>query len=248
MPKPIINGSLEPQRKSIKIKFDPSSGTTTTEEYESAGDNCNGLAKQFAAKGASYDLTSNPVRSTLVAVTTKNIFKADEETLERWELYSNQLQVDIKNHPNWATISLANRAAVLKDVDRYRDGVAITGARAWGTPGDLSTADHFFQHLIRDKTHYLKPQWVIRVTCNVSNTYQNFVEANGGVGTIYTTSQLGPPNGRLRSTIQSISAPPFSDYLTYGWLKVSYSEVTAARNRVDVSNELWLDEYPSILY
>jgi hypothetical protein len=248
MPKPKINGSLLPQLKSVKIKFDPSNGTTTTQEFESAGDNLTGLAKQFATQGASYDLVSNPVRSSLVAVSTKNIFTPSEEVLERWELFSNQQQLDLKESAGWASLSDATRAQVLKDVERHSNGTTITGARSWGTVGSLSTADSYYQLMIRGTTHYIFPQWVIRVTCNVSNEYQNFVEADGGVGTIYTTAQLGTPAGRLRSTIQSITAPAANDYLTYGWLKVSYTEVTAARNRVDVSNELWLGQWATILY
>lgn len=250
MPTPIIKGSRLPQRKSVKIRFDPTNGTTTTQEFESAGDGLTGLARAFGAAGASYDLTSNPVRSSLVTTTTKNIYTPDEEVLERWELFSNQVQADIKTDGDWQSLSPTVRAAVLKDVKRYNDATAvIEGVRPWGTVGSHSTADHFFQHMISGKTHYLVPQWVIRVTCNVSNEYQAFVTADSGVGTIYTTAQLGVPAGRLRSTIQAITTPTIDTfYNVFGWLKVSYNEVTAARNRVDISNELWLDVYPSILY
>lgn len=249
MPKPIINGSLLPQRKSIKIKFDPNNGTTTTQEFECAGDGMSGLANQFGETGASYDLTLNPVRSTLVATSTKNIFAPNEEVQERWELYANQTQLDIKEHPNWAGLSTDVKIAVLKDADRHQAGKAAVGN--WGAtynPGDLSTADHFYQLLIRGSTHYLKPQFVLRVTCNVSNTYQNFVEADGGVGSLYTTAELGTPVGRLQSTVQAISEPPASDYVIWRWLKVSYTEVVIGRNRVEVSNELWLAQWPTILY
>lgn len=246
MPRPIINGSTTPQLKTTRIRIDPSNGTTTTREYECAGDNMTGLANQLAAQGETCDLDSNPVRSRLIATATKNIFQDNEEVLERWELFNNQAQLDIKESPGWTSLSISTRTVVIKAADAHLAGKTFTTNVF--TPGDLSDADHYYQLMIRGVTHFLKPQWVLRVTCNVSNTYQAFVDADGGVGTIYTTAQLGTPAGRLRSTIQSITAPAADSYLQYGWLKVSYTEVTAARNRVDVSNELWLGQWPVILY
>jgi hypothetical protein len=255
MPRPIINGSLEPQKKSVKIKHDPNNGTTTTTEFECAGDGMTGLAKSYAENGAAYDLMLNPVRSTLVITETKNIYQDDEEVQETWELFSNQMQADIKTHPNWWGMSLNQRVLVLKNAQRIEDGrdfwvPNISDPGSVFHSGDLSTADHFFQHMIRGKTHYLKPLWTLRVSCNVSNTYQLGVEADGGVGTIYTPAQISTsaPAGRLQSTIQSITEPAGNDYNVFGWLKVSYAEVVAGRNRVNVSNEYVLDDYPSILY
>jgi hypothetical protein len=104
--------------------------------------------------------------------------------------------------------------------------------------------------MIRGIAHYSAPQWVLRYTANVSNDYQFFTEANSGIGTIYTNAQAAAavPAGRMRSTIQAITAPPADSYLAWGWLKTAVTETVAARNRVDVSAEYWLAQWPILLY
>jgi hypothetical protein len=97
-------------------------------------------------------------------------------------------------------------------------------------------------------TTYPVWQWVIRYTANISNTYNFFTEANSGVGTIYTTAQLGIPGGRLASTVGSITEPDPVSGLLWGWLKVALGETQVARSRVDVSCEFYLAQWPTYLY
>jgi hypothetical protein len=262
MPYPIVRGSLRPIKVSEKIQFDPTNGTTTRTEWKAIsgqyldpGDGrikeahgLYGKAAEYESVDAQYDHSVTGGISTLVATEMRNIYQDDEEVLETWELFSGQFQADIKTHAEYRGMSLALRTNVLFCADKSLNGKSFTPT-GW-TVGDLTTADQFFHHITRGKTHYLKPIWSLRVSFNVSNTYQLGVDEDGGVGTIYTLSQISSaaPSGRLQSTLQSITSPTADSYIIYGWLKISTAEVVAGRNRVNVSNEYTLDEYPSILY
>lgn len=244
MPKPIIRGTLQPVRTGFRTRFDPASGLIVTEEFSSAGDNLRGLAAQFERSGIPYEHLSNPVRSTLSVNRSGSPYQA-EEPLERWEAFSNQVQLDIREHPNSVALGQELLARVTKDVKRHEDGRAVdTDSYA------SANATALFNLMIRGVTTYPVAQWVLRYTANVSNSYQFVTEANSGIGTIYTMSQVttSVPAGRLRSTLQSIEAPAADAMLTYGWLKVSYSEVQTARSRVDVSSEYWLGQWANFIY
>jgi hypothetical protein len=243
MPKPIIKGSLQPVRQRVKIQFDPAQGVTTTTEYESAGDNCGGLAASFQRAGTAYDLTSNPVRSRLVATQSRNSF-IEETAVERWELLSNQQQLDVREHPNSVALGQTVLATVLKAVKNHEAGKTVD------TDDYSANALSLFRLLTRGVTHYTVPQWVLRYTANVSNDYLFFTTANSGIGAIYTNAQAASavPAGRMRSTIQSITVPTADAELSWGWLKTSVTETIAARNRIDISAEYWLAQWPIFLY
>jgi hypothetical protein len=258
MPIPKINGSLLPQRQSIKQKFDPSGGETTTTEFSAVGPvitengvigGLHGLASKYGANGAAYDLSTSRNVSNLVVVETKNIYTpTDEQVQTRWELFANMQALDIKEHPTWAnTASDTQRALVLKDVERHNNGKAYV--RDWEDIDPFTDArlESFMQLMSRGVTTYQRPQWVIRVTYNVSNEARSTI-TDAGVGKLYTTAQLGLPEGRIRSTIQSIDAPAAVSGLTWAWLKTGNTEVQAANNRVDVSEEAWLAQWSTLLY
>jgi hypothetical protein len=137
-------------------------------------------------------------------------------------------------------------ARLLKDVKRHEAGKVVNSTDSPYTTG----ATQLFNLLIRGVTHYPVNKWVIRYTANVSDTYLLFTEANSGLGTIYTTSEMisAIPSGRLRSTLGSISAPAGDDQVVWGWLKTAGSEVTAANFRVDVSAEYILGQHSVFLY
>lgn len=241
MPKPIINGTLQPIRQRVRFSYDPSQGLTTTTEYESAGDNCGGLAASLQRAGVAYDLTSSPVRSRLVATQSRNSF-IEETAVERWELLSNQQQFDVRSHPNVVALGTDLIKRVKKDAEK---STAIDP----NIYGNVNAA-RLYRLLVHGDTTYLVPQWVLRYTANISNSYQFLTEANSGFGTIYSNAQAAAavPAGRMRSTIQSITAPAADSDLYWGWLKLNVSEVQTARNRIDVSAEYWLAQWSVLLY
>lgn len=256
MPRPIIRGTAAPIRKSVNIRHDPTQGTTTTQQFESAGDNLTGLARQFADKGANYNLNLSPYKSSLEVVETQNIYAGGDvgggEVLSRWELLSNQQQLDLKEHPRFANLNPNQKWQIIKDVERHLDGRNAAAGLDWDDPdvwGEPSVirAQKFYNLLIRGTTHFMFPQWVIRVTYNVGD-YETSIATNGGIGTVFSTAQLGIPSGRIRSVVQSITPPAAVTGMTWGWLQVSHTEATSARNRVDVSEEAWLGQWPDIIY
>jgi hypothetical protein len=244
MPRPIINGQAGPILQRTRISWDPSQGPTTTEEWESAGDALGGIASAKEALGVSYDWTRNGVRSRLVATQSRNNY-LEEQAVERWELMSNQDMHDIKQHPKAVAMGHTAVGVVIAAIRNFEN------QRTVNQTGWTADQTSLFEHMRRGITTFPVYKWVLRYTASVSNSYEFFTEANSGLGNIYTTSQAASsiPAGRLKSTIQAIAEPAVADsYTTWGWMKVSLTEVSAANDRVDVSAEYLLDAWSNWLY
>src|SRR5947207_16022490 len=99
MPKPEINGTVQPVRSEISTHYDPTKGYTTTQEYESAGDNLNGLAVQARTAGMGFSLDANARKSRLVMTTTGAAPGFPEKATSTWQLYTNDYQKDIRESP-----------------------------------------------------------------------------------------------------------------------------------------------------
>src|SRR5881396_1842303 len=99
MPTPKINGSVQPIRTKLSTRFDPAKGYIVTQEYESAGDNLGGLALVASNAGMDYTLESNARKSRLVMSTTGAAPGFPEKATSTWQLYTNEVQKDIREHP-----------------------------------------------------------------------------------------------------------------------------------------------------
>jgi hypothetical protein len=243
MPTPIINGTNGPILQRTRISYDPAQGPTTTEEWESAGDNLGGVATRKQNLGIAYDWTRSGVRSRLVATQSRNHY-LEEQSVERWELMSNQDMHDIKQAPKSVALGQVAVAEVLKAIRNHENGRTVD-TTAWSA-NKLA----LFEHMRRGITTYPVYKWVLRYTATVSNSYLASTTANAGLGTIYTTPEAADavPAGRLRNTINSISEPDADSYTTWGWLKASYTEVQTANNRIDISAEYLLDAWSNYIH
>jgi hypothetical protein len=255
--RPIINGSLQPIRTSLRATFDPSKGITVTQDYESAGDNLGGLAQQCLASKMQYDHTPNQRRSKLVFSATGPAAGFGEVAIDTWQLLANEQQKDIKEHPQVLLMERTvpySLAAVLEAVEDYNDFQTIDAT--WFTDTDI--AGRLFRMLIHGVTSYNVGQYVLRHTTNVSNVYDTNV-ADQNVERIYTTGELVteicntgywlfPCPGRLRRKIEDMEVQTSDADLLWGWRKLPSTETTAAGNRIDISTEYWLAGWSTLLY
>lgn len=253
----IINGSLEPIRTQRRSEFDPQKGITVTEEYESGGDNLNGLAQQCLNQKIQYSHTPSPLKSKLIFSSSGPVSGFAEVPVDTWQLLANEVQRDIKEHPNVLAMESAvpgSLAEVLQAVEEYNAGGTVDSA--WFTDSD--TAALLFRQLIHGVTSYALGQYVLRHTTNVSNAYNSNV-ADLGVEFIYTTAQLiseitdpgfwlFPCPGRLEAKINAMEVQVDHADFTWGWRKLPSTETTAAGNRIDISTEYWLAGWSRLLY
>jgi hypothetical protein len=252
MPKPRILGRRLPHLQSREESYDPNQGFTTTEDWQMhGGDRLAGKASFYRSVGGSYRLRQMGPKATLVA--TRSTTTIQQETAaERWELFTNSREFDIREHPKSVALRRltfddgrkTRLGQVLEAVDKHNRNVAVDTS-------SFSTEQlALFDLMIGGGTTYPVWQWVLRYTANVPDTFNFFTEADDGLGTIYTTSQAvaSVPAGRLRSTLLSISAPEADSALIWGWLKTASQQAQAAQNRVEISCEFYLAQWPVYIY
>lgn len=257
-PRPIINGTFGPIRKSLDISYDPSRGRVVTEEYESAGDNLGGMAALCEKRRIAYQLRASPIHSKLTLTATGEYAGTPIFTADTWQLVANEMQNDIKQHPDYIALSPSQRQAVVAALANIESGdpdlaVNLTTFKDVYGP----EAFDFLSLQIRGTTHYPVSQYVLRHTANVWNGFVGLTD-DDGAGEIYSTAQLVaevstgwtfncPP--RLIAKIQSVgkSGTPHDGYV-FGWLKKASTENTSANNRIDISSEYWFFEWSKRLY
>jgi hypothetical protein len=251
MPKARILGKPLAHLQSTEETYDPNQGYSTTEDWEmQGGDRLSGKAAFYRSVGGSYRRRTSGPKAMLTA--TRSLTPVQNETVvERWELMTNQRELDIRESPRSIALSLLTYESdrktrlgqVVEAVAKHNDGKAVD-TTAFINADQLS----LYNLMICGVTTYPVWQWVIRYTANISNTYNFFTEANSGVGTIYTTAQLGVPGGRLASTIGAIPEPDAVSGLLWGWLKIAIGETQVARYRIEASCEFHLAQWPTYLY
>ncbi|MCI0744886.1 MAG: hypothetical protein L0Y58_05710 [Verrucomicrobia subdivision 3 bacterium] len=255
MPRVIINGSRQPILTQRKTDFDPSKGVTVTEEYESAGDNLNGLAVTLAQRRVQYNHTPNGRKSKLVCSFSGPQSGVGEIPVDTWQLLANEDSKDLRTLPAVHNLYLNNRA-LFEEID-----LAIKRdlkEEEVDFQGD-ATALALFRHNKLGITSYLLSTYVLRHTTNVSNVYNSNV-ADFGVNLIYTTGQLlnevtngnfwlFPMPGRMRHKIENIPEWHPPDLETHwGWRKLASQETMAAGNRIDIATEYWLAAWSKFIY
>ena len=252
---PTIRGNRGPIRTSSNTSYDPKSGLTVRQEYESAGDGLGGLANRFLQRGIPFEWHRNERKSKLSVTSQSPIGGLPEITADSWQLVANELQKGVREHPRVLGLpesgpgSLTNVEAKVK-------------AHQNGEPTGTALTDDsllLFNLLIHDVTHYALGQYVLRHGTNVSDAYDANV-ADFGVEAIYTTSQLiseisntgywtKPCPGRLVNKISNMSVQiPSNSDVMWGWRKLPSQETSAANNRIDISTEYWLGAWSRFLY
>src|SRR5262245_59364028 len=119
---PRINGTLQPVRTKLSRRFDPTRGRVVVQEFESAGDNLNGLANSAEIAGMEYTLESNQIKSRLVMTTTGAAAGVTEQATSTWQLLTNDYQLDIRQSP----IAVSLGPVVVQQIDAAVQMIKLT--------------------------------------------------------------------------------------------------------------------------
>lgn len=258
MPRVIINGTIQPVRRSTRLRYDPSRGLESVDEYVTAGDNLNGLATQMRAAGIAYDLVRSTRISTLTASSTSSVGGFEVTTTDTWQLLGNEIQKDIRELPAVLNIEATYPGTIgkaYKQVEWWKEGKTASVAF---DAGAVETGLALANLLARGTTHFPVGQYVLRHTTNAPSNHKENV-ADYGVGAVYSTSRLvseitnrsywiNPCPSRLVYKIENIAAPPAATGYVWGWRKLPSTETTAAGNRIDISTEYWLEQWNNYIY
>jgi hypothetical protein len=262
---PKINGTLEPVRQPAEVKFDPTSGTTVRQPWESAGDNLNSMAQSLFGSRIAYEFTRSPTKSRLVAEASGGIAGYPDVVVDTWQVLANEIQKDVRESQLGLAIENYDAAHagagttigyVKRDVDLFNQG------KGPGSPapdaGIITQAAQLFRLLIKGTTHFATGQYVLKHTTSVSNQFGGNI-SDFNIECIYSTAQLiteiSNPNlwifpcpGRLQTKILNIVAPPAHSEYLWGWRKLPSTETTAAGYRIEISTEYWLEQWSTVLY
>jgi len=251
---PTINGTKLPIEQQTDISYDPQRGTSIRTRYESAGDNLVATAEALAAGQIAYELTRSKFKSSLIASQT------DNATGDSWEIQANEIQKDVYEH--WRCLAIEENwpgtlMRIRRDIEYLARGEAV-GSPAPEAAAMAAGGTALMSLLTRGTTHYSISQYVLKHTTSVANTYDvNISDVN--VECIYTTSQLlyectlrrswvFPLPRRLVFKIQRLPAPVARAGYLWGWRKLPSTESNAARNRINITTEYWLEQWSTFLY
>jgi hypothetical protein len=232
---PRINGTLQPIRTSLRSRFDPSRGFVVVEEWESAGNNLNGLASQARANQVEYEHTANDHRSRLMLTSTGAAAGYAEEITDNWQLSVNLIQRDIKDHPTVLAFP-ATGAGSLSET------LAFVEAFKRGNPpeeADFASNNQFylFRLLIHGTTSYTVDQHVVRHVFNAPIQYAGAVEFSEIPFLMDDRLDAIPVNG-----------PNDGVQFKWGWKRTGYSYSVGANNRVEVTTEWQLASWSLLIY
>src|SRR6266550_4277605 len=121
MPRPKINGSIQPVRTKLTTRYDPAKGYVVTQEYESAGDNLGGLALTAANAGMDYTLDSNARKSRLVMSTTGAAPGLPAQATSTWQLFTNEYSKDILESDAALALGPGALADLRKDIEEIKE-------------------------------------------------------------------------------------------------------------------------------
>src|SRR5262245_9655901 len=91
-PPPVrITGTLKPILTRRRETYDTTKGKIETEEWESAGDNLDGLAKECVKEAIPYELNRNGVKSHLVKYPSAGQSSdSQEQTIDTWQVLASE--------------------------------------------------------------------------------------------------------------------------------------------------------------
>lgn len=256
-------GQTYPQQQEYEREYDPDSGYTESFRWESFDEAAVlAFANVYALRRIAHRLTFNGGVAHLVAKDTSGAVSIDT-----WQMLANESQKGLWEHPymlydlGYGTSDYGTNVGILQEgVDLRTDFSKISADPDFYVSNE-SVVEKFYQLAMRGSDEYAFSQHVLRHTTNVSNRYDSNV-ADFNVDCIYTATQLlnetqdsgswiYPLPGHLAYVIQYLDgagAPDFQTGYVWGWLKRSSTRTTAANNRIDITTEYWLQQWPTILY
>ncbi len=258
MPKPRINGTLNPVRQPTEYTYDPQNGMQVVFKWEAAGGDLWPLANAYAAARMGFTHIPNAAKSTLIATASGPQAGEGDFNTDTWEILANEIQKDMLEHPRSLAIEESFPGTLILVKHETESGKALATTPPWSSGAVALGATRLYNLLVRGQTHFSLGQYVLRHTTNVSNAYNSNI-ADFNVERIYTTAQLlteagnsnlwtFPLPGRLAYKVQNLPVPTArTDYLV-GWRKLPSSENTAANNRVNITTEYWLEQWSLYAY
>jgi hypothetical protein len=244
-------------RKKYHVSYDPARGTVVTESFESAGGaetwgSLLSLFHEYQNRFIACEMDCGQDISRITARINGSVGGTiTAAACDTWQLLGNEIQKDIRELP--ASLALITDtpdtwAQIKKDLIK---------AEAGGTISTLTSASNWlFKLLIKGTTHFAVGQHVLRHTANIPDDWATPIFDNG-VNCIYTTAGLlgEISNGwvrncpiRIRSKISALTAPTNVAGYLWGWRKLPSTETTAGDNRIDVSQEYWLEQWSTDIY
>ncbi len=241
MATPRITGTLQPVRTRLSTRFDPLKGFIVTQEYESAGDNLNGLALDFRNIGVEYQLESNDKRSRLVATSTGPAAGFGVQSTSTWQLYTNENQKDIREHPSAIALGpgvLWQIEANVNDLKNAGDRAGALFAYYMALPFyDGTDAGRLISLMAHGVTSYNVSGYAARATINLPFAYAGAIP---GVS----------PDSLMAAIISDIpvGGPNDATAFKWGWRRMGTSRTFSGDNRTEITLEWWLASWSLFLY
>lgn len=265
----VIRGSLIPYIQEESWDVDPNGGFIHRLLLRGASQDLMQAAQaNYTANGIACRLIYNQGDTATLEVEDST----QQLTIDVWQIVGNTENRDGLSHPNLiSTLSNAgyNPYVIINSMRENLNNQADPSSLFTGTgifAGLSSTAKSevqlFYNLQVTGATDYRHDQYVLRHTTNAPNRWNSNI-SDIGVGAIYTTAELltetqnsalwvYPIPGRLSYKINAIDQVPasggirpvFQTGYLFGWLKSASTETTAANNRVDITTEYTLEQWP----
>jgi hypothetical protein len=242
MATPRINGTLQPVFKGLRVNFDPTKGFKVAEEWESAGDNLEGLAATAQSAKTPYDYERNALKSRLLISSDGQAYGYGEQITDTWQLLANQIQRDIKDHPTVIAFPSKGNGSLsqtLQFVEDFKEGTPPPDPVSDTDLGGFWSLNQFYLYrlLIHGVTSYTVDQHVVRHTVNVPLAYAGSVAGTAIPALMASTIGAIPING-----------PNDGAQFKWGWRRTGYQYTVSANNRVEYSVEWALASWSLLIY
>ena len=242
-PGPQFQGVIKGYRGNVRTKFtsriSPMRGATITEEWASAGKEVDSLLSESLSEGMEVELVPSNKTSRLVRTTTKGLEGYGDQTTTIWQVFTNEIQREILEHPNAIALGLGNLNQIQLDAADIKAG----GLEAYGQiVSDQYYTDNpdglkLLELLLLGVTSFNFSQYVARRTVNVPFLYEGSVPAPA-------------PDSVVASLLNSIpvDGPNDGEKFKWGWKRMSTSRTFTASNRTEISDEWWLASWSVFIY
>ncbi len=255
----IVKGTFLPQAQNISWEFDPQTGYLILSDYKGSNQQLMlNLQQDFVRAGIACKLTYHQGDTATLEVHDST----QQYTIDVWQIVGNEERRDLFIHPNARALltdpdMIASIRQHLENNDKSSDAFP-------DDPSDIlfpvrgTLIESYYEMYQGGQTEYQHAQYVLRHTTNVANRWPRNI-ADIGVDNIYTTAELlsetqnsglwvFPLPYPMAFEIANILPAPAVDGYLWGWLKTAPTKTTAANNRMDITTEYILEQWPTSVY
>ena len=226
-------------RTKVTVRGGLTRGGTITQEFESAGNNLGGVLNDAKKIGADYELTPSNARSRLIMTSTGDVDGYGDQTTTIWQIYTNEIQKDIRLCPRAHALGVANLSRVGADFRRIQKGGPGVYAKTVADTFYIGTPDArlLLDLMVQGVTSFYENNYVARRTVNIPYLFSGSIQA-------------GFPDSAISNFIDSIpiTGPNDGTNFLWGWRQMGASRTFAANNRTEITGEWWLGSYSLLLY